>query len=126
MPCQVVDKVFPKVLEAIEADSSRAVKKKRLEVLKFKNEDCRMPQLNPVFNNYEICHEEVSSCRVDPEVKARLKGKRGTNSPTHDKSSLPAGIKFLKTIKVDKDASYEVIHKPGLITLVQFDNAEEI
>lgn len=124
VPTPVAEKNFPKVLAAVEADSERA---QRVDVrpLKWKPEDCTTPQLSPVTNAWEVCAEpELKSCRVDPDRVPRKKRASSTSGSDDGEPALPEGIKLVKTIRVDTKSKYEVLQRPGLITIIGFNTAD--
>jgi hypothetical protein len=115
-------KNFPKVLEGLEAHASAT--DKRLDVLQWRPSDCNGVQIDPKYNDWEVCQEEgLKSCKVDP--MPRSYSKRPGEAPIAeggDASSVTHGVKFVKTIEV-KDGNCEVIRRPGLVTVIEFLDA---
>ena len=126
IPTGVASKNFPKVLEAMEADPTKAPQndrqKKRLEVLNWKTSDCSAPQIDPKYNDWPVCSEEnLKSCRIDPTTRPGKRDHADACAATGN-GMLPAGIKFLRVIPVE-DNAFEVLTRPGSITIIGFDNA---
>ena len=119
----IAAKNFPKVAET-QADPTRGTPTD--EVLQWTLKDCTSPQLDPRHNGWEqVCNEaHFKSCRVNPKPRASAT-KRSISELApllSDCGNARHGIKFLKTIMVN-DATCEVIRRPNMITVVQFEDS---
>ena len=124
IPGKVADRLFPQLQSELEADPASAH-----QVYAWRSTDCSgAPQLNPIVNGFEALPlaDELTSCRVDPPRVPRAFGSKTKSDdpcvePCDEAMNLPRPIKFLKCIQVTDD-SYEVIRRPGLLTVVGFDS----
>ena len=123
----IAEKNFPKVLLE-QPDPQNEAEKARLEVLNWQPEDCKVPQLSPLTNQWEINLDPLVSCRVDPERRARNFKNGGKKRPIgacdddgEPIDKMPEQIKFIKHYAKTDDTTYEVIqHGGGAVTVLAF------
>ena len=121
----ICDKLFPKLLEELDADPTREPKterqRQRNSVLHFRSTDIHdSVQLNPVFNTWERCTEpDLKSCLKMPAPRPVKRG-RGEEHGEH--MQLPPGVASLKKIAVNDEVGFQVIQRPGAVYVLQFKN----
>ena len=120
-------KNFPKQAE-VQADATRGTPtdehQRSLEILQWRPKDCSANQLDPKHNDWEVCKEDLKSCKIDPAPVPRASSKRSVTTLALRESSTAMNhnhIKWLKSIQVD-DAFCEVVRRPNLVTVIQFAN----
>ena len=121
----VCDKLFPKLLEELEADPANArpqTERARLrkEVLKWRSSDINgHVQLNPLYNEWERCTEpDLKSCLRLPVPRPIKKLK---TSGDEGGAQLPPGIKSLHRVDVCEEAGFHVMQRPGAVFVFQFE-----
>jgi hypothetical protein len=118
-------KNFPKRAE-VQADATRGTPtdehQRSLEILQWRPTDCSATQLDPKHNDWEVCNEDLKSCKIDPAPVSRSSSKRSATELALSGNAMNHNhIKFIKSIQVD-DAFCEVVRRPNLVTVIQFAN----
>ena len=120
----VCDRLFPKLLEELNADPTREPKnerqRQRKEVLNWRPTDIKNGriQLNPEFEMWERCREpDLKSCLKMPVPRPIKRGR-------DELGELPPGVKSIQ--KVEVTTSFKVFQRPGAVYVLQFDDTTPV
>mgnify|MGYP001203016206 CR=1 FL=1 len=123
----VAEKAFPKLLAELDADPDKAPvnerQRLRRQVLHWRAVDCNGPQIDPKYNDWELCSEPLKSCKLDPVPVPRPLNKKAkvVTDGLDECAIMPEGVSFVRSLAVRDTDGYHVFKRPNQIVVVQFE-----